>query len=229
MASHPRYGTLLDLSARILAARIGEPVLATALDYLACVAALVCAPNIDPTPTPASWWQALAVLGVIACAGVLAFRARSRQPMALVGCRAAMWLLPIYALPIRHNLVAERHAYPAMWSLGWLAGAIVVPLAMSPARLVRIGGRSLAVLLVGVLALLGASRNREYRSEESLWEAAARDSVPKMRVLNNLGAAYIEAGRWEEAERALLAAQKLDPDNDIVEINLDRARRRSPN
>jgi hypothetical protein len=230
MVNHPRYGPLLELSTRIFAVRAHEPVLATALGYLACVAALVCAPNIDPSPSPACWLQAIPLFAALLCIGVLAFRARRRQPMALVALAwAALWLLPIYALPIRHDLVAERHAYPAMWSLGWLAGALLVPLAMAGARSVRIGGRALALLLLGVLALLGAERNREYRSEESLWEAAARDAPPKLRVLNNLGAAYIEAGRWEEAERALLSAQKLDPDNEIVWTNLDRARRRSPN
>ncbi len=230
MATHARYGPLLDLSARIFAVRLHEPVFATAMGYLGCVAALVCAPNIDPTPSPASWLQASVLFAGLLLAGVLAFRARQRQPMTLVALAwAALWLLPIYALPIRHDLVAERHAYPAVWSLGWFIGALLVPLATSPAPLVRIGGRALVLLLVGVLAMLSADRNREYRSEESLWEAAAREGAPKMRVLNNLGAAYIEAGRWEEAERALLAAQKLDPDNEIVQINLDRARRRSPN
>ncbi|HEX4943219.1 MAG TPA: tetratricopeptide repeat protein [Usitatibacteraceae bacterium] len=230
MAIHPRYGPLLDMSARILAARMREPVMATALGYLACVAALACAPNIDPTPSPATGLQALVLAGCLVLVGVLAVRARRRHPMALVALAwAALWLLPIYALPIRHDIVAERHAYPAVWSLGWLVGAIVVPVAAARERAVRIGGRVLAMLLVSVLALLSAARNREYRSEESLWEAAARDSASKLRVLNNLGAAYIEAGQWDEAQRALRAAQKLDPDNEIVGINLDRALRRSPN
>lgn len=229
MVSHPRYGPLLDLSARILVARIHEPVMATALAYLGCVAALACAPNIDPTPSPASVLEALILAGSLFLVAALAMRARRRHPMALVALAwAALWLLPIYALPIRHDLVAERHAYPVVWSLGWLVGAIVAPLASDPAKPLRIGGRMLAVLLVGVLALLSAGRNREYASEVALWEAAARDSRPKLRVLNNLGAAFIEAGRWREAERALRAAQKLDPDNEVVYINLDRALRRSP-
>ncbi|MBL0143555.1 MAG: tetratricopeptide repeat protein [Betaproteobacteria bacterium] len=230
MASHPRYGPLLELSARILAARLHEPAMATALGYLGCVAALVCAPNIDPTPVAASWPQAFILAAGLLLAATLALRARRRRPMALVALAwAALWLLPVYVLPIRHDLVAERHAYAAVWSLGWLVGAILVPLVSSAARSERIAGQALTVLLLGVLALLSADRNREYRSEVTLWEAAERDSPPKLRVLNNLGAACIEAGCWEQAERALRAASRLDPDNEIVEINLDRALRRSPN
>ncbi|MGZ5035026.1 MAG: hypothetical protein ACXWAC_17675 [Usitatibacter sp.] len=229
MASHPRYGPLLDLSARILEARIREPAMATALGYLGCVAALICAPNIDPTPTPASWPQAFAIAATLILAGVLALRARRRHPMTLVALVwAALWLLPVYVLPIRHDPVAERHAYAAVWSLGWLAGGIGIFLAGSTVRFIRIAGGALAVLVLGVLALSSAARSREYRSEESLWEAAARDSPPKLRVLNNLGAAYIEGGRWEEAERVLRAARRFDPDNEIVQINLERAQRRSP-
>ena len=93
----------------------------------------------------------------------------------------------------------------------------------------RLAVVALAATMLGVLALLSADRNREFRSEQSLWEAAERESLPKLRVLNNLGAAYIEAGRWEQAERVLRAARRLDPDNEIVDINLDRAQRRSPN
>ncbi len=230
MAIHPRYGPLLDLSARILSARLHEPVAATALGYLGCVAALACAPNIDPTPAAATWPQAFALGAGLLLVVALALRVRHRQPMALVALGwAALWLLPACALPIRHDVVAERHAYPAVWSLGWLVGAILVPLVASRAPSVRNAGFALAAAMLGVLALLSADRNREFRSEQSLWEAAERESRPKVRVLNNLGAAYIEAGRWEQAERVLRSARRLDPDNEIVDINLDRAQRRSPN
>ena len=228
MASHARYGPLLELSGRILEARIGEPAMATALAYLGCVAALACAPDIDPAPVPASWPQAFALLAALALSVALAVRARRRHPMALVALAwAALWLLPVYALPIRHDPVAERHAYPAVWSLGWLAGAAALPFVGSPARRVRVAGRALAAIVLAVLVTLSAARSREYRSEESLWEAAARDSPARLRVLNNLGAAYIERGRWEDAERVLRAARALDPGNEIVEINLERALRRS--
>ena len=229
MEIHPRYGALLELSGRILQARAGEPAIATALVYLGCVAVLACAPNIDPYPAPASWPQAFALAAALVLAGVLAVRARHRHPMLLVALVwAALWLLPVYALPIRHDPVSERHAYPAVWSLAWLAAGAALHLAASRARALRIAGPALAALVLAALASSSAVRNREYRSEESLWEAAARGPAPRLRVLNNLGAAYIDSGRWEDAERVLRAARALDPDNEVVEINLERARRRSP-
>lgn len=227
MAFHPRYGALLELSTRIAEARMHEHALATALGYLGCVAALVCAPNIDPAPPLAGGWQSFALLASLSAASVLALRARTRHPMALFALGwAALWLLPLYALPIRHDLVSERHAYPAVWSLGWLAGAIFAHAWARPAPL-RHAGTAAAAMLLATLLPLTIERNREYRSEVALWEASARESAPRVRVLNNLGVAYIGAGRWAEAQRVLQAARALDPDNAVVEMNLARAQRRS--
>lgn len=226
---HPRYGPLLALSGRIVEARIGETVLATALAYLGCVALLVCRPDIDPSPAPLSWPQAAVLLGALVVVGYMALRARSRHPMMLVALVwAALWLLPAYVLPLRQDPVSERHAYPAVWSLGWLVGVVVLavrdrfPLRRYPA------GRALVVAFFLLLAGLSTLRSHEYRSEVSLWEASARNSPTKLRVLNNLGVGYIETGRWEDAERVLRAARAIAPNDDRVRLNLERAERRSP-
>lgn len=227
MAWHPRYGPLLELSMRIAEARMHEHAFAMALGHLACIAALACAPNIDPAPPAWSGLSAFALMASLALAAVLAMRARVRQPMAVFALAwAALWLLPIYALPIRHDVVSERHAYPALWSLGWFAASVLSPLLLAPARALRVAGGAIAALLLGTLLLLTQARNGDYRSEVSLWEASAREA-PRLRALNNLGAAYIAAGRWEDAQRVLRAAQALDPDNVVVEMNLARAERRS--
>ncbi len=62
----------------------------------------------------------------------------------------------------------------------------------------------------------------------TLWEAAARGAPDKLRVLNNLGVAYMEAGRWEDAEHVLARAVALDPGHERARINLEAARRREP-
>ena len=227
MAWHPRYGPLLELSMRIAQARMHEHALATALGHLACVAALACAPNIDPAPPAWSALPAFALMASLALAAVLAVRERVRHPMAVFALAwAALWLLPIYAVPIRHDVVSERHAYPALWSLGWLAAAVPSTLLQAPARALRLAGGAIAATVLGTLLLLTQARNRDYASEVSLWEASARET-PRLRALNNLGAAYVAAGRWEDAQRVLRAAQSLDPDNRVVEMNLARAQRRS--
>ena len=227
-AQHARYGPLLDLSARILEARIDGPVLAPALGHLACVGMLACAPDIDPAPAIASAPVTLALGISLAAVAALAVRARRRYPMAVLAVAwAALWLLPLYLLPLRHDIVSERHAYPAMWSLGWGVGAVVAALSSSPLPVLRQASRALAVLVLAGLALLCAVRNSDYGSEAALWEASLRESGPRLRALNNLGTAYLVAGRWADAERVLRAAHALDPDNAIVELNLERAQRRS--
>jgi hypothetical protein len=227
MAWHPRYGPLLELSMRIAEARMHEHALAAALGHLACTAALACAPNIDPAPHAWSALPAFALIASLVLAAVLAVRARVRHPMAVFALAwAALWLLPVYALPIRHDVVSERHAYPALWSLGWLAASVLSSLLLAPARALRVAGAALAAMVLGTLLLLTQARNGDYRSEVSLWEASAREA-PRLRALNNLGVAYISAGRWEEAQRVLRAARALDPDNSVVDMNLERAQRRS--
>lgn len=229
MWHHPRYGTLLTLSGRIVEARLGETVLATALAYLGCVAVLACRPDIDPSPTPLSWTQAAVLLAALAIAGYMALRARSRHPMMLVALAwAALWLLPAYVLPLRHDPVSERHAYPVVWSLGWLVGAMVLAVRDRLPRRWHPAARALAAVFFLLLAGLSALRSHEYRSEASLWEASARHSPTKLRVLNNLGVGYIETGRWEEAERVLRTARAIAPNDDRVRLNLERAERRSP-
>lgn len=67
-------------------------------------------------------------------------------------------------------------------------------------------------------------RNADYRSEVALWEAALRGSPDKSRVLNNLGVAYMEAGRWDPAVAVLTRAEALEPYDPQVRWNLRAAR-----
>ena len=70
------------------------------------------------------------------------------------------------------------------------------------------------------------TRNADYRTENALWEATARHSPGKTRVLNNLGAAYLQAGRWADAEVVLQEAVEPDPGHARAVENLRQARER---
>ena len=74
--------------------------------------------------------------------------------------------------------------------------------------------------------MLTVLRNHDYRSEVALWESAMRSAPYKVRVLNNLGLVYMEAGRWEQATIVLTRASELDPHGSMVPWNLAAARRR---
>jgi Flp pilus assembly protein TadD len=54
-------------------------------------------------------------------------------------------------------------------------------------------------------------RNTLYRSPVALWEDAVQKAPRNARAKNNLGFAYLAAGRLEDAERALEAARDADP------------------
>jgi Flp pilus assembly protein TadD len=79
-----------------------------------------------------------------------------------------------------------------------------------------------AVALVLGGAALTAMRNQDYHSEIALWESTMRLSPGKSRVHNNLGFAYREAGRLDDARSEYLTALRLDPDNVKARLNLRR-------
>ncbi len=64
------------------------------------------------------------------------------------------------------------------------------------------------------------ARNLDYRSEIALWQATARHSPGKARVHNNLGYAYAQAGRANEARHAYQRALQIDPKNVQTRANL---------
>lgn len=231
---HPRYAPLLELSARIAEARAGTPTFASAFAHLGCVALLACAPTVDPQPAAAGWVAGVVTLALCAALAVAGWRARRRQPLlAFAVAWALLWLLPTYLVPVRHDVVAERHAYPAVWSLGIglavLASAGAARWRRAPRGALATPALALAGLALATwLATRSLERNREWRSEVALWSAALREAPrPTPRILNNLGVALLEASRWAEAERVLGAAQALAPDDDSVAVNRERARRRS--
>jgi hypothetical protein len=222
MLWHGRYAALLRLSWWIALARGHDASLLTGLGYFGEAVSLLRPPSIDPDvgALPAS---TRAMVGLIAVAPLVwAWLERSRHPQWLLAAAWALaWLLPLYAWPLRHDAVSERHMYPALWGVAWAVGVTLVN-----ARQRLLATTVTAIVLLAALSGLTAVRNHDYRSEVALWEAAQRSAPRKVRVLNNLGVVYMEAGRWDEAARVLDRALVLDPQHDVVPWNLAAARRR---
>jgi tetratricopeptide (TPR) repeat protein len=170
-------------------------------------------PSIDPEVPFAPTAAAFAILGALA-AGFALLR---RAPWAAF---ALLWfflhLAPTNSILPRLDAVNDRQLYLA--SLG--------PLALAGLALARIP-RGRTAVLAGLAAVLFAftwTRNRDYGSEVALWSDTAEKSPASARAWNNLGYAYQEEGRREEACAAYARALRLDPDQLRARINAGELR-----
>jgi len=75
------------------------------------------------------------------------------------------------------------------------------------------------LLVAGGLTIL---RNQDYKTEIALWENTVIRSPGKARVHNNLGYAYMLAGRNKEARREFSTALRIDPSLVKAQYNLSR-------
>jgi tetratricopeptide (TPR) repeat protein len=129
---------------------------------------------------------------------------------------ALLQWLPLYLLLPRIDVANERQLYLAAWPL-CLAAVIELSLLLKPAH-----AKYVITALLLVCALLTLQRNQDYRSEIALWEDTLQKSPDKARVHNNLGHAYLLAGRRDEARTEFTAASRLNPDYSRAHDNLRR-------
>lgn len=228
LLAHPRYVELLKVSLGIASAHPGAPSLTLAFHHFFTSMALLRYPNIDPSlpfSSLESGWRLL-VTAVLCGAAWTAWRLRHDLPCTTFGIAwTAIWLVPVYALPIRLDTLAERHFYPAIWGFTF---AVCITLARFPrgSRLHRAGSTATGLAILFTLAAVTTARNTNYLSEIALWESALRSTPGNVRALNNLGVAYMDAGRWDDARRVLAEAQARDPGEANVLDNLLAAEQR---
>ncbi|HEU4440202.1 MAG TPA: tetratricopeptide repeat protein [Methylomirabilota bacterium] len=178
--------------------------------------------RVDPA-APAMLASAAAVLAVT----VLLVWQRRRWPAGL-----AVWLSYLVLLaPVSGivqsgpQLVAARYSYLACLGGALLAGAAVWWLARR-ARLAGSAWRGAvagAVVVIAGFAGLGALAWREthvWRDSETLWAHVVATDPASSIAHNNLGFAYLQQGRLDEAERETLAALRLDPEWELAHANL---------
>jgi tetratricopeptide (TPR) repeat protein len=199
----------------------------TAFGYFASSFALLRYPNIDPQLLPnfLSPWARVIGFATVAVLLAVAWRTRASRPEFLF---AVFWLFawvgPLYFFPIRNDAIAERHFYPVLWGVAFPV-AIVWARWMGRGPAQRHIGAVIATCVAVALFAVTLTRNADYRSEVALWEAARRGAPEKLRVLNNLGVVYMEAGRWEDARTTLERAALIGPDDERIRANLNDARR----
>lgn len=217
---HPRYGSLLEYSFDIRGWRQNLLNQVNGVWYLLSRLFILNGMNIDPDLPPVTAVDVMligkaALLSSLAAIGLVTLR---RLPWLGFGI---FWLflhlVPTNSFVPRLDLVNDRQAYLPLAGLAATAGCAATAILSRWSK--RLAG--IAVLLIFVtLAGFTASRNHAFRSEISLWEDAAEKSPRKPRVFNNLGYAYSQAGRSEEACLAYRKAVTLDPAYLLARNNL---------
>jgi protein O-mannosyl-transferase len=222
IALSPTYRHLLDVS---IATRSLVDNLLTQANAICYLAGQLLAPwraNVDPdlpvltTLTPAVALQAAAILAALVV-GLVNLRRRTWLSFAI------LWffvhLLPTNSLLPRLDVANDRQLYLASIGPFFAIGVGV------QSMLEHVDRRRRAAWAIGlVLLVIGCGtvlRNQVYRSQATLWEDAMSKSPSKARVANNLGYAYQQAGRFDEARAAYLRAIELDPSYWKARINLD--------
>jgi hypothetical protein len=157
--------------------------------------------------------RALAAGGVLVVVAVLAWR---RWRDGGLGGFGAVWcavtLLPVSHLIPYRELLAEHYLYVPMIGVAFVAADLIESaLARFPAY-----RRSIAAAVVLVLAAATARtivRNGDWQDKLSLWSATVKAVPGCARAHFNLGHAYFERVRLDDAEREWSAAAALKPND----------------
>ena len=174
--------------------------------------------NIDPDlPLLHDMSAALLPLLVFIALFVLMLVCWRRRPWISFALAWAMvQLIPLYLTLPRLDIANERQLYLAAWPL-LLALGIEMRLWLND-RLWKLAAAALLLALTSLTVL----RNQAYATEISLWEDTVKKSPNKARVHNNLGYAYLQAHRTEDARQEFTTALRLDPKLFNARYNLQR-------
>jgi len=168
--------------------------------------------NADPHILPVEHWYSpeflvsVMVLGVIVWLGVRF----SRKDVLLSSGLAAILISPLTAytvIPLA-DVVLEHRAYIPGLGVALLAAALFRRLSVSYPSLRIVA----PIVVVAILSIMTIQRNAVFANNVTLWEDAVIKSPQKARARFNLGAAYQNAGRRDDAIREYERALALKPD-----------------
>ncbi len=216
LVDNPIYHAPLDV--RVLTA---SHVLGRGILLMLWPAALCADYSFDAIQPVTSWASPAGLLLVaLVAAAVCVARRAGRWPRRAWGLGAWIaFILPVSNLiaPIG-TIMAERLLY--LPSLGFLAALV----ALGQAALVRLRARRLGpALLIAAALLLGWrtwTRNPDWNSTLTLFEAAERVAPRSVRVLCNLGGSYSREMRQAEALAKFELAHQIAPDYHMAQKGL---------
>ena len=155
-------------------------------------------------------------IGVITAMMVLVVKLRRSWPIIAFGLA---WVLITFSINMapRSNVIFEHKLY--LISFGFFLAAAVFLSAMIRQPKVLTG---VMITIVAVLTLTSYQRNFVWRNNVTLWE----DEIikfKKQRAFANLGQAYIDVARYQEALMALNVAIFMKPDDYVSYYNRGEA------
>ncbi len=146
----------------------------------------------------------------------LAFRIRQEKPLISFGIFWFFITLSIESsvIPIPHVIFEHRVYLPAVGFCLVLATSL-----LGLVKNIRIF-MILGICVVLIFSYLTIERNKVWKNEVTFWEDVVTKSPRKARPYDNLGAAYLKAGRYEEARVILEKALSINPQAVTTYINL---------
>ncbi len=182
--------------------------------------------NIDPPLPVVSAWSAVlaAQAGLLLTLLIAACVSLRRRPWIAFG---VSWffiiLLPTNSVVPRLDVANERQLYLAGWGL-LLAVSLQLATLQFNRSAIRVVAGAILLFLVG----FNITRQLDYRSEITLWQASVAAAPHNPRAHNNLGFAYTVAGQHEAARGAFAEALRLRPDYKKARYNLDVLQQSQP-
>jgi len=221
---HYKYEQLLRFSYGLRG--IGENLFSqfNGVGYLLSRLIMVNGLNIDPDIRAFSSWTVPVIIKAVLPAGMaitalITFKGRRWISFGILWF--FLQLIPTNSIIPRLDIANERHMYLPSWGL-FLIIAVGMEKLMTSSRERQKGFHAGIIALLIIMGYYTWSRNKDYRSEVSLWEATVLQSLGKARCYNNLGFAYELEGRYQEARNAYEQAFILDPDFVLAKNNLDK-------
>ncbi|WP_161954110.1 tetratricopeptide repeat protein [Candidatus Methylomirabilis limnetica] len=167
----------------------------------------------DPTA-----WLAVAIWGGL---GVAWYRLLlQRPPVAFGGLWFLIALLPVSQIIPHHDLMAEHFLYVPSVGFALLVAGLLEPVLSRPRPSAAIA--TACILVLSLLAVRTVVRNADWKDELTLWSKTVQTAPESARARNNLGAAYLRRGQFNQAEEQLAAAVAIQPDLTVARGNLGK-------
>ena len=176
----------------------------------------------------AAVWPDVLLLCALIAATVLGLI--RRHPLGFAGAWLFLILAPTSSiLPIPTEIAAEHRMYlPAVAVVAvieWALVALYVKLPVSRSS-VRVSATAGLALVIAVLGVGTRARAQDYSDAASLWRDTVSKRPDNARARINYGILLVSAGRYEEAEAQMRAAEPLWADDETraqVEVQLGAA------